>query len=151
VLELILRENERRIAAARPTALITVDLDCLLCLEASGRSLRSVPAADEVVQVKSASSENSEQENHTLRAYSADVIDECAEAVRAVGLRLSGVDVVTPDIGRSLSDAGGAIIEVNGTPGFQYHYVVADPAHATRVAVPVLQRVFEQVGAAQTA
>jgi D-alanine-D-alanine ligase-like ATP-grasp enzyme len=151
MLDLIVYENERRLAAARPCALVTVDLDCLLCLEASGRSLRSVPPAGEAVQVKSASSENSEQENHTLRTYSADVIEECAEAVRAVGLLLSGVDVVTPDIGRPLSEAGGAIIEVNGTPGFQYHYVVADRASATRVALPVLQRVFEEVGAGRTA
>jgi cyanophycin synthetase len=151
VLDLIVRENERRLAAARPCALVTVDLDCLLCLEATGRSLRLVPAAGERVQVKSASSENSERENHTLRSWSPDVIEECAEAVRAVGLRLSGVDVVTPDIGRPLSEAGGAIIEVNGTPGFQYHYVVADPGSATRVALPVLQRVFAEVGAARTA
>jgi D-alanine-D-alanine ligase-like ATP-grasp enzyme len=151
VVDLILRENERRLAAARPCALVTVDLDCLLCLEASGRSLRSVPAPGERVQVKSASSENSEQENHTQRSWSPDVIDECAEAVRAIGLRLSGVDVVTPDIERPLSEAGGAIIEVNGTPGFQYHYVVADPGSATHVALPVLQRALEEVGAARTA
>jgi cyanophycin synthetase len=149
VLELIAQENERRIGAARARALITVDLDCLLTLEASDRSPFSVPGPGESVKVKSASSENGELENHTIRDYSSDVVDECAQAVRAVGLRLSGVDVVTPDIRRSLSDAGGAIIEVNGTPGFQYHYEVADRAHATRVAVPVLERILAEVGAAR--
>src|SRR5207244_3466522 len=107
----------------------------------------TVPEAGERVQVKSASSENAEEENHTVRHYSQDLVDESAEAVRAVGLRLSGVDVVTPDVTRSLADAGGAIIEVNGTPGFQYHYVVADREGATRVAIPVLERVLEAVGA----
>lgn len=151
ILALIAQENERRLAAARPRALITVDLDCLLALEAGGRSPFTVPAAGESVQVKTASSENGKEENHTMRSFSADVVEECAEAVRAVGLRLSGVDLVTPDINRPIADAGGAIIEVNGTPGFQYHYEVADPANATRIAVPVLQRVFEEVGAAKTA
>jgi cyanophycin synthetase len=149
VLELIAEENERRLAAARPRALITVDIDCLLALEAAGRSPSYVPAQGESVKVKSASSENGESENHSVREFSAELVDECADAVRAVGLRLAGVDVVTPDIGRSLPDAGGAIIEVNGTPGFQYHYEVADRANATRVAVPVLQAVLERVGAAQ--
>jgi D-alanine-D-alanine ligase-like ATP-grasp enzyme len=101
--------------------------------------------------VKSASSENAEQENHTVRSYAPAVIEEAAEAVGAVGLRLAGVDVVTPDIERPLAETGGTIIEVNGTPGFQYHYQVADRAQATRVAIPILERVLETVGAAQAA
>jgi D-alanine-D-alanine ligase-like ATP-grasp enzyme len=151
IAELIVRENERRLEAARPQALITIDLDCIFTLAASGLTPRSVPQAGERVQVKSASSENAEEENHTIRAYAQEVIDQSAEAVRAVGLRLAGVDVVTPDINRPLADAGGAIIEVNGTPGFQYHYVVADRARATRVAIPVLERVLETVGAVDLA
>ena len=151
VLDLIAQENERRLEAERPRSLITIDLDCLLALEAGGRSPFTVPAAGELVKVKTASSENGEEENHTMRNFSADVVEECAEAVRAVGLRLSGVDLVTPDVNRPIADAGGAIIEVNGTPGFQYHYEVADRAGATRIAIPVLQRVFEEVKAAHTA
>ena len=151
VLELILQENQRRLDTGRPQALMTVDLDCIFTLAAGGRTLRSVLAAGERVMVKSASSENSEDENHTVRSYAQEVIDECAEAVRAVGLRLAGVDVVTPDIGRPLAEAGGTIIEVNGTPGFQYHYQVADPAGATRIAIPILGRVLETVGAAANA
>lgn len=147
ILELLTNENERRFESGRAQSPLTVDLDLVFTLAAAGRTPFTVPGAGERVQVKSASSENAQEENHTVRDYSPDVVEESAEAVRAVGLRLSGVDVVTPDIGRSLADAGGAIIEVNGTPGFQYHYVVADPANATRVAVPVLERVFETVGA----
>jgi D-alanine-D-alanine ligase-like ATP-grasp enzyme len=151
LLELILTENQRRLDTGRPQALMTVDLDCIFTLAAGGRSLKSVPAAGERVMVKSASSENSEEENHTVRSYAQEVIDECADAVRAVGLRLAGVDVVTPDIDRPLAEAGGTIIEVNGTPGFQYHYQVADRAGATRVAIPILERVLETVGAAANA
>ncbi len=151
VLELIVRENARRLETARPQALMTVDLDCIFTLAAGGRSLSTVPLVGERVLVKSATSENGEDENHTIRSYSPEVIEEAADAVRAVGLRLAGVDVVTPDINRPLAAAGGAIIEVNGTPGFQYHYLVADPAGATRVASPILERVLETVGAANTA
>ena len=72
------------------------------------------------------------------------MVEESADAVRAVGLRLAGVDLVTPDIGRGLREAGGAIIEVNGTPGFQYHYEVEDRANATPVALPVLETLLEE-------
>jgi cyanophycin synthetase len=151
VLELILRENERRLETARPQSLMRVDLDCIFTLAAGGRTLFTVPAAGEQILVKSASSENSEEENHTVRSYAPEVIEEATEGVRAVGLRLAGVDVVTPDINRPLAEAGGAIIEVNGTPGFQYHYQVADRPRATRVAIPILERVLETVGAANAA
>ena len=151
VLELIAGENERRLEAARPQALMTVDLDCVFTLSAAGRTPFTVPAAGERVLVKSASSENAEEENHTIHAYAPEVIDEAAEGVRAIGLRLAGVDVVTPDIMRPLAEAGGTIIEVNGTPGFQYHYTVADRAGATRIAIPILERVLETVGAATNA
>ena len=148
LLELIVRENERRLEIGRPQALMTVDLDCIFTLQAAGLRLSSVPAEGERVMVKSASSENAEEENHTVRSYSPELIDEAAAAVRAVGLRLAGVDVVTPDVNRPLAEAGGTIIEVNGTPGFQYHYQVADRERATRVAIPILERVLETVGAA---
>jgi D-alanine-D-alanine ligase-like ATP-grasp enzyme len=149
ILELIMAENERRLAASRPRALLTVDLDCLLALSATGRELASVPPRGEAVQVKSASSENGEDENETVREFGAEVVAESAEAVGAVGLRLAGVDVVTPDIDRPLRAAGGAIIEVNGTPGFQYHYEVADRAGATRVALPILRRALEEAAVRQ--
>jgi len=148
LMELILRENERRLEIGRPQALMTVDLDCIFTLAAARLRLSSVPAAGERVMVKSASSENAEEENHTVRSYAPEVIEEAAAGVRAVGLRLAGVDVVTPDINRPLAEAGGTIIEVNGTPGFQYHYQVADRERATRVAVPILERVLETIGAA---
>jgi cyanophycin synthetase len=147
VLELIARENDRRLETGLAQSLITIDLDCILALAAAGRTPRTVPAAGESVQVKSASSENAEHENRTLRSWSQELAEECAEAVRAVGLRLAGIDVVTTDIERPLDETGGAIIEVNGTPGFQYHYVVAEPENATRVAVPVLERVLETAAA----
>ena len=144
IMELIIAENRRRLEAERPRSLLTIDLDSILCLRAAGLSTASVLPAGQTVEVKSTSSENGEQDNHTIREYSDDVVAECAEAVQAVGLRLAGVDLVTPDIMRPLAEADGAVIEVNGTPGFQYHYEVEDRAGATRVAVPVLETLLQE-------
>jgi cyanophycin synthetase len=144
VLDLILAENRRRLAAERPRSLMTVDLDSVLSLEAQGLQASSVPELGRMVAVKSTSSDNGERDNHTIRAVAPAVVQESARAVAAVGLRLGGIDLVTPDITRGLREAGGAIIEVNGTPGFQYHYEVEDRAGATQVALPVLETLLEE-------
>ena len=60
-------------------------------------------------------------------------------AARAVGVRLAGVDLITPDASLPLDAAGGVILEVNATPGLQYHYEVRDPVRATPVMAPILE------------
>ena len=43
------------------------------------------------------------------------------EAVAVVGLDIAGVDIVTPDIARSITVDGGGIVEINAAPGFRMH------------------------------
>ena len=88
----------------------------------------------------SVESQNAPRDNETvLEPVSDELVAEAAEAAEAVGLRLAGIDLVAPDLSRPLAECGGAIVEVNGTPGFQYHYLVARPQDATPVAVPILR------------
>ena len=63
-------------------------------------------------------------------------------AAACVGLRLAGVDLVTPSLEGSLAETGGVVLEVNCTPGLHHHYLVAEPDRATRVAVPILRRLL---------
>jgi cyanophycin synthetase len=126
----------------RPGAsLLRVDLDCVFTLAASGRTLRAVPAAGEVVVVKRVASQGTARE--TIALAPADLHPSVSAAARAsaaaLGLRLAGVDVITSDAGRPLAETGGGVIEVNGTPGLLYHYRVADPATASPVAEPILR------------
>lgn len=71
---------------------------------------------------------------------SGDLIEDVTRAVAAVGLRLAGVDVVTPDLGLGLSAARGAIVDVNAPPGLHYHYLTANGA--SPVAVHILRRLL---------
>ncbi len=142
VAALIDAENRRRIAAggAEGLQVLRIDLDCLLTLRAAGRTLRTVPAAGERVQVKTSTSENRSDENETIRAApDSAIVSEARAAAAALGLRLAGIDIVTPDLARPLAEAGGAIVEVNARPGLRYHYQVADGDRATRVAIPILR------------
>lgn len=148
VAELIAAANRNRAdsAGAAGLSFLTVDLDCLLTLRRTGLSLRSVPAAGMQLAVKSAVNQNGATDNETVSpsVLCPEIVRACADAVAAVGTRLGGVEVLTPDPSRALSDAGGAVLEVNGTPGLHYHYLVRDPEHATRVAVPVLETLLAE-------
>jgi cyanophycin synthetase len=134
---LIDAENARRVEARgrRGLALLRIDLDLLLALEAAGLTLRSVPGTGEKVRVKTVSNQNRLEDNERV-TVSPELESMGALAARTVGLRLAGVDVVTPDGSR------GFVIEVNGTPGFNQHALVVNPAPTSRVAVPVLRRLL---------
>ncbi|MGH2952433.1 MAG: hypothetical protein ACRDK9_00225 [Solirubrobacterales bacterium] len=147
IAELIAAENRRRLEGGgwQGFRLLTVDLEAVLTLERQGFDLGSVPAAGASVTIKAVESQNAPRENETVReAISPELVAEAGTAARAVGLRLAGIDLVAPDLSRPLRDCGGVIVEVNGTPGFQYHYLVAEPDDATEVAVPILRKLLDE-------
>jgi cyanophycin synthetase len=51
----------------------------------------------------------------------ADVAAQCVLAVRTIGLDIAGIDLIAEDISRPLSAQGGALIEVNSSPGLIMH------------------------------
>jgi cyanophycin synthetase len=142
--ELIQAENERRWNSQGRAGLssIDVDLDCLLTLRASGLSLTAVPPSGWPVRIKSAVNAGGPSDTETVHDMCSGVIAEASLAARVIGVRLAGVDIITPDPTRPLREAGGVIVEVNGTPGLHYHYLVADVDQATPVAVPILAKLF---------
>jgi cyanophycin synthetase len=143
---LIFAEYERRIRAddnpgVKPFA---VDLDCLLSLKHAGRKLNDVLPAGETLQVRTVTNYNHPGDNWTLRtSISPDLRAEAIAATATLGLRLAGVDVVTPTPSAALAVAGGAIIDVNERPGLHHHIHVADADGATRVAVPILRALLD--------
>jgi cyanophycin synthetase len=138
-------ENRRRLDARGRDGLwlLKVDLDTVLALERRGLSVRSVPAAGELVAVKTVTNQGRIEDAETVREdVSPELVAEAARAARTVGLRLSGVDLVAPDLSRPLAESGGVVLEVNCTPGLHHHYLVADGAAATRVAIPLLEKLL---------
>lgn len=147
VAELIAAENRRRLQGGgwEGFRLLTVDLEAVLTLGRQDLGLGSAPAPGVPVTVKGVESQNASRENETVReGISEGLVAEAAAAARAVGLRLAGVDLVAPDLSQPLRESGGVVVEVNGTPGFQYHYLVAQPERATEVAVPILRKLLER-------
>ena len=141
--ELVAAENRRRLRAGGEAGLwpLRIDLDALVTLGEAGLELRSIPAAGDLATVKTVSQQNRNEDNETVREpISGALAEQAVRAAEIVGLRVAGVDVITPDLGSALEAAGGVVLEVNGEPGLHHHYQVAEPERATRVAVPVLER-----------
>ena len=60
---------------------------------------------------------------------------------KVIGLDIAGIDVVTPDISKSLREMGGVVVEVNAAPGFRMH---ASPSQGLprNVGASVLEMLF---------
>jgi hypothetical protein len=145
--ELIAAENERRLAGGGDTGLSLLDigLDTIFTLERQGLRLASVIPAGKEIAVQTVTNDNRIEDTETIRdGLHPELVDASRRAALAVGLRLAGVDVITPDASEPLERAGGVVVEVNGTPGIHHHYHVADRANATPVAVPILERALQE-------
>jgi len=144
--DLIRAENDRRRAArgAAGLSLLDVGLDTVFTLERQGLALSSVVDDGEEVTIQTVTNDNRVEDTATVgQALDEELMGAARRAAAAVGLRLAGVDVITPHAAVPLGRAGGVVAEVNGTPGIHHHYHVTDPREATLVAVPILERALE--------
>jgi cyanophycin synthetase len=147
VRSLVKRANAERIAkgAGLGQKLIAVDPEMKNTLAEQGLKLSGVPAHGRIVRLKTAINDNGARDNRSAAdRLCQSIIADGALAARTIGARLAGVDVVTPDGSVPLTESGGAIIEVNTTPGLYWHYHKRDGS--TPVALPILERLFEDAG-----
>jgi D-alanine-D-alanine ligase-like ATP-grasp enzyme len=127
--------------------LLTVDLDMKRTLAKQGLTFRSVPAEGTVVKIKTVINENCAEDNEAAAELLCDeIIEAGAKAARALQVRLAGVDIITRDPSLPLSENGGAILEVNTTPNYYYHY--RKRGGSCPVAVHVLRRLLTDDAAA---
>jgi cyanophycin synthetase len=143
VARLVRRANDDRLrsGAGLSQVLLTVDPDVRRTLAKQGLSLRSVPLAGASVTVKTVVNENCGFDNTTATHVLCDsIIEDGAKAVRALRVRLAGIDVITRDPSVPLAKSGGVILEVNAPPNYYYHYQKSDASFP--VAVHVLERLL---------
>ena len=134
-------EDRRRRGEAVSQVPLTIDLDMHRTLAKQGLSMRSVPAKGASVTLKTVVNENAGADNATATHLLCRSIVEAGEAaVRALRVRFAGIDVITPDPTVPLEEAGGAILEVNGTPNLYFHYHKSDGGFP--VAVHLLRRLL---------
>ncbi|MDP4176348.1 MAG: cyanophycin synthetase, partial [Bacteroidota bacterium] len=64
-------------------------------------------------------------------------------AAKVIGLDIAGIDIITPDISKPLSENGGAIIEVNASPGLRMH-LSPTKGKARNVASKIVDMLFPE-------
>ena len=147
VAALLRQINEERLASKTGVSqvLLAIDLDMRRTLAGQGLSLRSVPAKGRAVTLKNVVNENAAADNTTAtHLLCPSIIEDGAKAVRALGARFAGIDIVTRDPSVPLMQSGGVILEVNGTPNLYYHYKKSDGCFPA--ALYVLRRLLLEPG-----
>lgn len=107
-------------------------------------SLESVPEAGRQVQLRATA-------NLSTGGSAIDRTDEIhpenaeimRQAVAVVGLDVAGVDLVAPDISRSIRQAGGGIVEINAAPGLRMHLQPSE-GRPRNVARPIIASLFRR-------
>ncbi|NMB56516.1 ATP-grasp domain-containing protein [Candidatus Beckwithbacteria bacterium] len=73
-----------------------------------------------------------------------DNINIAIKAVKTLGLKLAGVDIITQDISQSMLENGGIINEINSPPGLRIHYCVIE-GKVRDVALDIQKYILENI------
>jgi cyanophycin synthetase len=127
-----------------------IDADCLFTLGYQNLTPDTVPGDDEEFVVRSGGDPHLKGvEVRTV--YNEDITERVGDDFRRVVERVAelleaefiGVDLVTADITADLAACGGAVLEVNTTPGMHHHYD-SKKEPCPRVAVEVLKALLDK-------
>lgn len=125
----------------RLMTLIELDRQSDALLQSQGLDRQSVPAAGKAVYLRQTA-------NISTGGTAVDVTDQVhpenrwmlERAARAVGLDVAGIDFITPDIARSYRQVGGAICEINSSPGLRPHQIAE--GEPRDVVTPIIDMLF---------
>lgn len=121
---------------------IRIDAALEAFLAEAGRTLASVPAAGEAVMLRGAA--NLSTGGSAIDRTDVIHPDNAAiavDAAAALGLDVAGIDMIVPDIARSVRSTGGGIVEVNAAPGLRMHLAPSEGI-ARDVARPIIASLF---------
>ncbi|HMW38805.1 MAG: cyanophycin synthetase [Saprospiraceae bacterium] len=121
---------------------INVDTITMKQLEAQQLDLDAIPEAGRTVVLKDTA-------NLSTGGTSVDVTDMVHPSIvfmaerisRVIGLDICGIDFITRDISKPVSETRGAVIEVNAGPGFRMHLAPAEGL-PRNVAAPVIDMLY---------
>lgn len=138
---LIDSKNKIREKAGQPA--IPVDEETNKALEEQDLTLTSVPKEDQKVKLRfNANLCTGGSTRECLSEIHPKYSEIAIKAVQTTGLKIAGVDIITPDI--TNPNVKFAINEVNHDPGLRIHYM-PDEGEVADVAVPILQYILNNI------
>jgi len=123
---------------------ISLDDVTELHLQKQGLHLSFVPASGQQIFLRATAnlSTGGTAEDVTDIIHPSNIL--VAEKVsKVIGLDICGIDVISPDITRPLTENGGAIIEVNAAPGLRMHKYPSK-GEPRDVGEPIIDLMFKQ-------
>lgn len=103
-------------------SLLEIDEDVLKILELLELNLKSVPESGQTIYLRNSG-------NLRMGGQSSDMTDEvhlfnrflCERISRIMNFDVVGIDLISQDISKPLTENGGKVIEINAAPDFKYH------------------------------
>ena len=142
LVEAVNADSRRGVGHEAVMTRIRLDEAAEALLGEQGLALDDVPAAGREVWLRTAA-------NLSAGGTAIDRTDEihpdnaaiARRAALTIGLDVAGIDLLAPDIGRSVRETGGGIVEVNAAPGLRMHL---HPSEGTPrdVAGPILEMLY---------
>jgi cyanophycin synthetase len=142
LIDIVNQDPRRGIGHEKVLTRITINEQADRLLEQSGYTLETVLPAGEICYLRATaniSTGGTAIDRTTDIHY--DNIEIARRAARVIGLDIAGIDIITPDISKSLREFGGGIVEVNAGPGLRMHL---QPSEGTprNVARPIIDMLF---------
>ncbi|NIA67835.1 cyanophycin synthetase [Pelagibius litoralis] len=137
------KDPRRGIGFAKLMNRIELDDETERMLGKRGYTADSIPDTGKLVELRGTA-------NISTGGTSIDVTDKVhpenrsmlERAARVSGLDVVGIDFLTPDIGRSYREVGGAICEINSSPGLRPHQIAEGPPRD--VVGPIIDMLFPE-------
>lgn len=142
LVEIVNRDPRRGYGHENVLTTIKIDDHTLRLLEMMGLNPNSVPEAGREIYLKSTANLSTggtatdvTEIVHSYNIFTAERI------ARLVGLDICGIDIMSPDISKAMTDNRGVVLEVNAAPGFRMHLAPSEGI-ARNVAEPVVDMLF---------
>ncbi|MEP7197176.1 MAG: cyanophycin synthetase [Saprospiraceae bacterium] len=121
---------------------ISIDSITQKQLETQNMNLDSIPEKGQIVVLKDTANLSTGGTSVDLTDHVHPSIVFMAERIsRVVGLDICGIDFITKDISKPVTETRGAVIEVNAGPGFRMH-LAPEQGLPRNVAAPVIDMLY---------
>lgn len=142
LVEMVNKDPRRGFGHENVLTTIKMDDHTLRLLEKDGLTPDAIPAPGEEIYLKSTANLSTggtatdvTEIVHPYNVFTAERI------ARVVGLDICGIDIMSPDISKAMTENRGVVLEVNAAPGFRMH-IAPSEGIARNVAEPVVDMLF---------
>ncbi|WP_413568409.1 cyanophycin synthetase [Bdellovibrio sp. HCB117] len=126
---------------------VVVDPILIQHLAKQGLTLESIPGAEQKITLRgNANLSSGGTAIDVTNVASAEVRILCERIARLVGLDICGIDIISKDISKSVTESGLVIIEVNAGPGLRMHLLgkTEDEPHVGSMIVDMMYKNEEE-------